>query len=185
LASKLDVNVVEHSVSLTSRDITVVALFSAVYVVYGVISSYGVGHLTHGIDTHLTRSLTVTVLAAYIGKFTAPTLMGVVSGLLLGFLIPAPFGLIYLPPSVFAYCLVYDVYMRQVGYPRSAANTRHILVATVIASVLMSIIALALLSVLQVFRPEVLLFAWIGELVGGTVLGIGGSLVAVRIVRQL
>jgi hypothetical protein len=175
---------VEQSVSLTSRDISFVAVFSAVYVVYGAISSYAVGHLTHGIDTHLVRSLTVTVLAGYLGKFTAPTLMGVVSGLLLGFLIPAPFGLLYLPPSVFTYCLVYDIYMRQAGYPQSAAKTRHILFATVIASVLMSIIALTLLSVVQVFRPEVLLFAWVGELVGGTLVGIGGSLAGIRIIRQ-
>jgi len=170
---------------LTSKDTVVVALFSATYVVYGLISSYTVGFVTHGADTHFVRSVTVVVLAAYIGKFTGPTLMGIVSGLLLGFLIPSPFGLIYLPPSVFVYGFLYDVYLKQAGYPGSATSNRHVIIGTVIGSIFMSAIALTVLSLFQVFTAEVLLFAWAGELVVGIVLGIGGSLLGLRVVRQL
>lgn len=161
------------------------ALFSAIYVVYGLLSSYTVGLVTHGADTHFVRSAAMVVLAAYVGKFTGPTLMGLVSGLLFGFLIPAPFGLLYLPLSVFLYGFLYDVYMRQAGYPGSASNSRHVVIGTVIGSIAMSIVALAVLSLVQVFRPEVLLFAWAGELIGGVALGIGGSVLGIRIVRQL
>ncbi len=173
---------------LTSKDIVVVALLSATYVAYGLLSSYTVGIVTHGTDTHFVRSATVVVLAAYIRKFTGPTLMGVVSGLLFGFLIPAagnPAGLLYLPPSVFAYAFLYDVYMRQAGYPGSPTRGRHVIIGTIIGSIAMSVIALTVLTLVQVFTPEVILFAWVGELIGGIALGIGGSLLGIRIVRQL
>lgn len=166
----------------SSRVLMLTALFSAVYVAYSYLSSVVIGEAAHGLDTNLVRSALFVLLAALTMKFGASTLMGAVCGVIFLLVIPAPFP-VYLFVSVLLYGLTYDLYMRLAGFSNSVTKTKHVITATVISSILMSIVALAILTGVGVLPPEGLIYIWIFGVLGDVVVGVIGSVIGLRILK--
>lgn len=173
----------ERGRGFSSRNLMLTALFSAIYVAYAYVSSVLGGGVTHALDSDLVRSALFVLLAGLTMKFGLSIIMGAVSGAIFSLIIPAPFGFVYLFPSVFLYGLTYDLYMRLAGFPTHATKNKHVITATIISSVLMSIVALALLTWLAVIPPEGLIYAWIFGILGDIVVGLIGSVIGLRILK--
>ena len=103
---------------VSSRTISYAAGFSALYLLLTYFSSLAFGPVLRGSDAHLLRALLMALLATRLRAPGGPTLMGVISGvLLLG--IPAPAAFLYFPGSVAA-GLVYDASLRLGPYSKRA-----------------------------------------------------------------
>lgn len=161
-----------------------IALFSAIYVAYSYVSSATVGGVTHGLDTNLVRSALFVLLTALAMKFGASTLMGIICGAVFALAIPAPFP-IYLLPAVFLYGLTYDLYMRVLGFSTHATKAKHVIMATIFSSAVMSIVALTALTWVGVLPTEGLVYIWSFGLLGDIVMGLIGSILGLRIAKYV
>lgn len=160
------------------------ALFSAIYVAYSYVSSATIGGVTHGIDTNFVRSTLFVLLTALAMKFGPSTLMGFISGAVFTLAIPAPFP-IYLLPAVFLYGLTYDLYMRLLGFSTHVTKAKHVIMATIFSSAVMSIVALTALTWVGVLPTAGLVYVWSFGLLGDIAMGLIGSVLGLRIVKYV
>jgi len=167
---------------LSSKGLMLTALFSAIYVSYGYVSSITIGGVTHGVDTSFVRSALFPLLVAYTLQFGYSTLMGAVSGIIFTFVILGPFP-IYLLPSVLLYGLTYDLYMRTVGYSTNAKKAKHILAASAVSSIVMSLVALAILTLMGILPTSGLVFIWVFGVLRDVAMGFAGGIVGVEAIK--
>lgn len=159
-------------------------LFSTIYVAYGYVSSITVGGITHGVDTFFVRSTLFVLLAALTMKFGLSTLMGAISGIIFTLTLPSPFP-IYLLPAVFLYGLTYDLYMYLLGFSTCATKTKHVIVATILSSAVMSLVALMVLTWVGFLPPQGLVFIWSFGVLRDVAVGLAGSLLGLRILKYV
>jgi len=172
----------KHKRGLSTRDLALTALFSTIYVVYSYISSVTVGGVTHGVDTFFIRSAIFVLLAASTMKFGPSTLMGAISGAIFTLVIPTPFP-IYLFPAVLLYGLTYDLYMHPLGFSTNATKSKHVIVATIWSSAVMSLTALSVLTLVGFLPVKGLVFIWTFGLLRDITVGIVGSFLGLKIMK--
>lgn len=108
-----------------SRIIAHAGVFTALYIAYGFGSSVSFGPQLHGLDVHAARALLMAVLAARLRTPGGPSLMGLISGLLL-LGIPAPSAPFLLPASLLA-GVTYDMVMRAGIYAENVRRPARVL----------------------------------------------------------
>jgi hypothetical protein len=154
-----------------ARIVAHAGVFSAAYLAYGFVSSITFGPQFHGLDVHLARAFFMAVLAARLRVPGGPSLMGLISGLLL-LGIPAPSAPFLLPASVLA-GLSYDLWMRGGAYAQNVSRMGRIIGGSALGGVAESAVVTAGYSV---FLPALLGTGFLvqlltaGPLVGGTIL---------------
>jgi hypothetical protein len=173
----------EHKKRLSTTDLTLTALFSAAYVAYSEISSLTIGGVTHGVDTFVIRSVVFVVLAASTMKFGPSTLMGAISGAIFTFIVPTPVP-IYLFPALLLYGLTYDLYMRLTGFSTSATKTKHVAIATILSSAMMSLTALTILTWTGFLPVNGFIFIWTFGVLRDVAVGLVGGLLGLEIWRH-
>ncbi len=125
-----------------ARTISYGAILSAVYVVYGAISSTGPLQVLHGVDVHFVRALLLVIVAARVKRFGGPTVMGFVSALLFVAALstsPAP-DFLLLIPATFAAGLAYDLALKGGNYAKNSLNLTRVFSATLVSSFAESVI---------------------------------------------
>ncbi|MDO8125096.1 MAG: hypothetical protein Q6364_12045 [Candidatus Hermodarchaeota archaeon] len=167
-----------------TQSIALTAILAAVYVAYAFLSSYLVGSITHGIDNFIIRSLLFVVLAGLTTGFGYSTMMGGISGLILEFTVPSPVRF-YLLPSLLAYGLIFDIAMNIVKSPESGSFTIRAIMGTFFASMTMSVVALAVFTLVGFFPQQIILIIWTFGVIRDVVLGILGAVIGLLMVRQL
>ncbi len=164
--------------------ITLTAILAAAYVAYALLSSYLVGSITHGIDNFIIRSLLFVVLVGLTTGFGYSTMMGGISGLVLEFTVPSPVRF-YLLPSLLAYGLIFDIVMNMVKSQSATSFTIRVIVGTFFASMTMSVVALAVFTIVGFFPPQIIPIIWTFGVIRDVVLGILGAIIGLLLVRQL
>jgi hypothetical protein len=167
-----------------SQGIALSAILAAVYVAFALIAGYLIGNITHGVENFIVRSLLFVILAGLTVGFGYSTIMGGISGLLLEFTIPTPIPF-YLLPSLFAYGLVFDLATNLNRAPNTNLSTLRVLLATILASAAMSVVALTVFTLAGFFPPPLLPIIWGLEITTDVVLGVIGAVIGLALVRQL
>jgi len=167
-----------------TQSIALTAILAAVYVAYALLSSYLVGSITHGIDNFIIRSLLFVVLGGLTTGFGYSTMMGGISGLILEFTVPSPVRF-YLLPSLLAYGLIFDIVMNMIKSPATTSFTMRAIVGTFFASMTMSVVALAVFTLVGFFPPQIIPIVWTFGVIRDVVLGIFGAIIGLLLIRQL
>lgn len=113
-------------------------VFTALYILLSYFGSLVFGPQLRGSDAHLYRALLMAVLAWRLRSPGGPTLMGIVSGLLL-LGIPAPASFLYLPGGLAA-GLTYDLLMRGGNYSSNSRKSSRVIFGSVISGLAEAII---------------------------------------------
>lgn len=116
------------------------AILSAVYLVYGAVSSLVFGQVLHGVDVHFVRALILVVGAARVRQFGVPTVIGFVSALLFAASPISSPDFLLLIPATLAAGVAYDLALRAGNYAENALNIRRIFGATILSSIAESIV---------------------------------------------
>ncbi len=167
-----------------TQGIALTAILAAVYVTYALLSSYLVGNITHGIDNFIIRSLLFVVLVGLTKGFGYSTMMGGISGLVLEFTVPSPVRF-YLLPSLLAYGVIFDIAMNIVKSPESASFTIRVIMGTFFASMVMSVVALSVFTLVGFFPQQIIPIIWTFGVIRDVVLGILGAVFGLLLIRQL
>ena len=169
--------------SSKTREVVLVAMLSAIYVAYALVSGFAFGYITHGVDNFLVRSLLFVILIAMSNRLGLPSMMGATSGLVLEFFTPSPIHF-YILPSVAAYGISFDLFVniRRKGYE---FNRRRIILATALSSAIMSIVALAVFTIVGFFPPAILPIIWTFGILRDVVIGLVGGLIGLTIVQNM
>lgn len=170
----------------STKDLMLTTSFSAIYVVYGYVSSVTVGGITHGVDVIFVGSALFVLLGAFTARFGAPTLMGAIAGALFAFAVPAPFSFSLIPACIM-YGLTYDIYMQLTGYPTNVTKKPHVIIASTLSSAMMSLTVFSVLTLMGFFQVNVsaLVFIWLAGILEGTIAGLAGGFLGLRIARYL
>jgi hypothetical protein len=167
-----------------TQGIALSAILAAVYVAYALLSSYLIGSITHGIDNFILRSLLFVVLVGLTSGFGYSTMMGGISGLVLEFTVPSPVRF-YLLPSLLTYGLLFDVIMNIGKSYSDLSFIVRVILGTILASMSMSAVALAIFTLVGFFPPDLLPLVWSLGILRDVVLGVIGAIIGLIIVRQL
>ncbi len=170
--------------AFSSKDLALIASLSAVYTGYSLVSSYAVGQFTHGVDTLLVRSLLFVVLPALTLKAGSASLMGLVSGITIELVIPAPIRF-YIFFGALAYGLVYDAYMKLRGFRRHVMKTDSVLMATTLSSLAMSVAALSIFTIVGFFPVGILPLIWTFGILRDIAMGIIGGVIGIKVTRRI
>jgi hypothetical protein len=167
-----------------TQGIALTAILAAVYVAYALLSSYLVGNITHGIDNFVIRSLLFVILVGLTAGFGYSTMMGGIAGLVLEFTVPSPVRF-YLLPSLLAYGLILDLFMNTNRPPNASSFTIRAIAGTFFASMTMSVVALAVFTLVGFFPPQLIPIIWTFGIIRDVVLGIIGAAIGLLLVQQL
>ena len=129
------------AIIISSRMISYAAAFAALYLILSYIPSLIFGSLLRGSDAHLVRAVLMAILATRFTTYGGPSLMGLISGLLL-LGIPAPAAFLYFPGSLVA-GVVYDASLRVGNYGKAARKRRRIILSSILAGIAESSIVTA------------------------------------------
>jgi len=161
-----------------SRQIAFIGILSAAYVAAGTTLGFLVGPALRGYPAHFFRGLLMSATAAYSRRMWSSTAMGAISGLI--FLVtvpitPAP----YLLPASIAAGVAYDLSARvRSQYQESVRSRRRILLSTVLSGLAESVVALAILTYVGLFKvsPPVVALIWAGAIVANILISSLGAL---------
>lgn len=167
-----------------TQGIALTATLAAAYVAYALLSSYLVGSITHGIDNFVIRSLLFVVLVGLTMGFGYSTMMGGITGLVLEFTVPSPVRF-YLLPSLLAYGLILDIAMNTLKSTGTSSFSVRVVMGTFFASMIMSVVALAVFTLVGFFPPQIIPFIWTVGIIRDIALGIIGAVIGLMLVRQL
>ncbi len=167
----------------TNRDLALIAVFAALYTVWGFASSVALRSITLSGDLFFLIAVLFAVLAIIVEKPWSATTLGTILGLVfLG--TPAP-NVVHITLSLIANGLVFDVYLRMARFRFDSVSRVHILIAATLGNLVMAVIGL---SAFQAAGTSFSILAWslfvLGTGVLGT-LGAGFGLIVVRRVRGL
>lgn len=165
----------------TNRDLTLIAAFAAVYIVWGFASSIALRAVTFSADLFFLIAVLFAVLAIIVPKPWSATILGAIVGLVfLG--TPAP-NVVHITISLVANGLVFDVYLRMVKLRYDTVPRAHIIVAATLGNLVMAVIGL---SAFQATGTTFSVLAWslfvLGTGLTGT-LGAAFGLIVARRVR--
>ena len=150
---------------MDSKLITYSAVFAALYLSITYLSSLAFGSILRGSDAHMVRAALMAILATRLKTPGGPTLMGLLSGiLLLG--VPAPASFIYLPGSI-ASGLIYDLCLRIGNYGDVSRRKMRILSSSLFSGLVESTIVTALLFLIGFSFSEILLRLTLGGIFPG------------------
>lgn len=172
------------SVAARSRMVAYVGIFTGFYLLYALPSGAILGQALHGADVHIPRAFLMALLAAKLGRAGGPTLMGVVSGLIL-FFVPGPSALFLLPASILA-GLTYDLILKGRDYATNARNRVRVLTGSGMEGLVESAVVMAGLSAIGLFgplTPGMLALIWTFELATNLVLSLVGAALAIAVLR--
>jgi len=169
---------------LTTRDVSIVAALTALYVVVGSVSSYTLRTVTRSADLFFLISALFAILVVVVGKPWTATLLGTTSGLifLLFLLTPIPF-----PPHVAAALvvngLVFDGYLKVINRDKRTSPSRsQIVLAASLGSLAMAAVVLALFEALGTILP---LTIWVIALITDVLIGALGGFFGIIVARRL
>lgn len=119
-----------------TRIVAHAGIFAAAYLVYGFSSGVSFGAQLHGLDVHVARAFLMAVVAARLRAPGGPSLMGLISGLLL-LGIPGPSAPFLLPASLLA-GVSYDLAMRAGIYAENVGRPGRILAGSALEGIVES-----------------------------------------------
>jgi uncharacterized membrane protein YeaQ/YmgE (transglycosylase-associated protein family) len=166
-----------------SKGLTLTAILAALYTTLAVVSSWVWGVFTHGMDALVLRSLFVVVLVSYTRRLGTGVLFGFTAGALLELTTPTPV-LFYLLLSLTTYGLVNDAILNY--FRQDAPLTLNlVLLTTIVASVGMAVVALAVFTLVGFFPPAVIPVIWMTGILRDVILGVVGAGMGWYLVRSL
>ncbi len=134
-----------------SRDFALVAVFAAIFISYGYVSSVNFRAFTLSLDLFFLIAAMFAILAMMVERSGAPLLLGTVTGLiLLGS--PAP-ATQHIAASLIANGLVFDLALRATSRIGAQGRT-HIIIANSLGNFAMAAVGLLLIQVSGVSLPE-------------------------------
>lgn len=116
-------------------------------------------------------------------KLGPSTLMGIISGTVFALTLLPPTS-IYVFPAVFLYEIVYDLYMYLLG-STNIAKTKYVILATILSSAVMSLVALIILTGVGFLPIKGLVFIWSFGVLRDIAVGLAGSLLGLRILKYV
>ena len=168
-----------------SRSIAVIGLFSAIYILGGGVLGAIVGPFVRGYPAHFMRGWLMSASAAYTGRAWSASLMGLIAGLAMLVIVPAPAP--YIPVATLAAGLAYDAAVNLGGkYAENSRRPRRIILATSISSVVEAVIVLAILTYLGLFTSniQVVAFIWVAATLANIALACLGALVTLWSIKR-
>jgi len=166
-----------------TRELTLIAVFSAAWIGYTFISSMTIGQVVHGVDVHVVRSVFLVLIVALLGRFGGATWMTVIVGL---FYLSSrtPYPAIIITLATMASGLVYDVYIRILGYQNSV-NWKIMPVGVILAGLVQSVVTLGSLTAMGFFPSRILQTVWVTGLGRNVIASILASFICLAISKRV
>jgi hypothetical protein len=168
--------------SSVSRYVALVAVFSALYSVYGYISGIALRSVTRSLDLFFLLPVFFAILFSLTGRKWSATLLGTIIGLL--FLYPTA-GVPLSPHitiSLIVNGLVFDLYLRESKASAYDLSRKQLITAATLGNLAMAVSGLL---VFQLFiaaqTAELWAIALIGDTIAGSLGGFFGSIVVDRV----
>lgn len=166
-----------------TKELALIAVFSATWIGYTFLSSMAIGQIAKGIDVHVVRSVLLVLIVAMIGRFGGATWMTVIVGIFyLSSRTPYPPVLITI--ATIASGLAYDIYVKMTGY-QNATNWKVFPIGVLTAGLVQSVSTLGLLTVLNFFPARAIEAAWIAGLTKNVTASIVAIVITVAIVKRV
>jgi len=166
-----------------TKELTLIAVFAAIWIGYAFMSSTMIGQLAKGIDVHVVRSLLLILVVAMMGRFGGATWLTTIVGIYY-LSSRTPYPPIIISIATIASGLVYDVYARVIGY-ENAANWKVFSIGILLAGLTQSVITLGTLTFMGFFPQRILRTVWITGLTKNVAASIGATIIAAAIVRRV
>ncbi len=167
---------------LSAKNISIIALFAALYVFMGSLVGLVVPAL-RGYPAHFFRGLTMSGVAAYSRRMWSASIMGLISGLIFFAVVPAPAP--YLLPSSIVAGLLYDLSLGK-GYVDTCRNPKRVTLGTLVSGLGEGAVAMAILTYVGFFRVQfqVLAVIWVAALAANMLLSTLGAQVTLLLLRR-
>jgi hypothetical protein len=166
-----------------TKDLTLIAVFSAVWIAYTFFSNMVVGQIVHGIDVHVVRSVLLVLIVALMGRFGGATWMTVIVGL---FYLSSrtPYPSVIITAATIGSGLVYDIYTKLTGY-QNCTSIKFMPVGVVLAGLTQSVMTLGLVTLIGFFPPMALEGIWITGLTRNVIASVVGIVIALAIAKRV
>jgi hypothetical protein len=169
-------------ISSISRYVSLVAVFAALYSVYGYISGIALRSATRSLDLFFLLPVFFAILFALTGRRWSATLLGTVIGLL--FLYPTA-GVPLSPHitiSLIVNGLVFDLYLRESKASAYQLSQRQLVTAATLGNLAMAVSGLLLFQLfIAAEATEIWAIALVGDTVAGALGGFFGSIIVDRV----
>lgn len=166
--------------STTSRYVALVAVLTALYVLYGFVSSVEFHTATRSLDLFFLLPAFFAILVSLTGRKWSATLLATINGLVfLG--TPAPFPL-HITASLIANGLVFDLYLQSSSKSLLDLTRKHLILAGTLGNLAMAPVGLL---VLQAAGLPSSVVTWAVALVGDVVVGAAGAFFGTFIVERV
>ena len=167
----------------TSRYVALVAVLTAIFTVYGYVSSIELRTVTRSLDLFFLLPAFFAILASLTGKKWGGTILGTVIGLI--FLGTPSAGSNFSPhitASVIVNGLVFDLYLQRSGSSLLDPSRKHLVLAGTLGNLAMAPTGLL---VLQAVGVPSLAVIWAIALIGDTLVGAAGAFFGTIIVERV
>jgi len=166
-----------------TKELALIAVFSAAWIGYTFLSSMAIGQIAKGIDVHVVRSVLLVLIVAMTGRFGGATWMTVIVGI---FYLSSrtPYPSVIITAATIASGLAYDIYVKITGY-QNAENWKIFPIGILIAGLVQSVTTLGLLTVLGFFPARALEAAWVAGLTKNVTASIVAIVICVAIVKRV
>ncbi|TFH14278.1 hypothetical protein E4H04_10500 [Candidatus Bathyarchaeota archaeon] len=166
-----------------TKELALIAVFSATWIGYTFLSSMAIGQIAKGIDVHVVRSVLLVLIVAMIGRFGGATWMTTIVGI---FYLSSrtPYPPVIITIATIASGLAYDIYVKITGY-QNATNWKVFSIGVLIAGLVQSVSTLGLLTVLNFFPARAIEAAWIAGLTKNVTASIVAIVITVAIVKRV
>ena len=167
----------------TSRYVALVAVLTALFIVYGYVSSIEFRPVTRSLDLFFLLPAFFAILMSLTGKKWGGTILGTIIGLIfLG--TPSAAGNFspHITASVIANGLVFDLYMQRSGSSLLDPSRRHLVIAGTLGNFAMAPTGLLVLqAVAGPSSPVIWAIALIGDTLAGSLGAFFGTIVVERV----
>ena len=166
-----------------TKELTLIAVFSAAWIAYTFFSNMVVGQIVHGIDVHVVRSVLLVLIVALMGRFGGATWMAIIVGL---FYLSSrtPYPSVIITAATIASGLVYDVYNKFMGY-KNCTSLKFMPLGVVLAGLTQSVMTLGLVTWIGFFPSRALEGIWITGLTRNVIASIVGIMIALAISKRV
>lgn len=166
--------------STTSRYVALVAALTALYILYGYVSSVEFRTATRSLDLFFLLPAFFAILVSLTGRKWSATLLGTINGLVfLG--TPAPFPL-HITVSLIANGLVFDLYLQRSSRSLLDLTRNNLIIAGTLGNLAMAPVGLL---VLQAAGLPSSVVTWAIALVGDVIVGAAGAFFGTLIVERV
>ena len=166
-----------------TKELALIAVFSATWIGYTFLSSMAIGQIARGIDVHVVRSVLLVLIVAMIGRFGGALWMTTIVGI---FYLSSrtPYPPVILTVATIASGLAYDIYVKLTGYQNST-NWKIFPIGVIIAGLVQSVATLGILTVLNFFPARAIEAAWTAGLTKNVTASIVGIVITAAIVKRV